>query len=225
MNPASKALICGRPQFASPELVALAATGAVQEAWSRAFADKGSAAPADVTGGFAVGLILPDGRSFCAVDRFAIHSLCYRIVGGQLRFAARADELAQAAADIGAQLDPQALFDYLYFHVIPSPRTVFKDVQRLPPGHCLSFENGRLTVAPYWTPKFKPQPARSANFDALKAEFRALMQKAVARQLDGGKAACFLSGGTDSSTVAGMVGLAAGKPAATYSIGDRKSVV
>lgn len=45
------------------------------------------------------------------------------------------------------------------------------------------------------------------------------LQDAVAAQLDGGKAACFLSGGTDSSTVAGMIGRAAGTAAATYSIG------
>jgi asparagine synthase (glutamine-hydrolysing) len=45
------------------------------------------------------------------------------------------------------------------------------------------------------------------------------LQQATARQLDGGKAGCFLSGGTDSSTVAGMIGLAHGTPAATYSIG------
>ncbi|MDR2789240.1 MAG: asparagine synthase C-terminal domain-containing protein, partial [Candidatus Accumulibacter sp.] len=42
---------------------------------------------------------------------------------------------------------------------------------------------------------------------------------AVERQLDGGKAGCFLSGGTDSSSVAGMIGAVRGAPAATYSIG------
>lgn len=53
----------------------------------------------------------------------------------------------------------------------------------------------------------------------LRDEFRALLKSAVARQLDGGKAGCFLSGGTDSSTVAGMIGQVLSKPAATYSIG------
>ena len=62
--------------------------------------------------------------------------------------------------------------------------------------------------------RFHPPP-----FDQLRDEFRALLQQATARQLDGGKAGCFLSGGTDSSTVAGMIGLAHGTPAATYSIG------
>jgi asparagine synthase (glutamine-hydrolysing) len=116
-----------------------------------------------------------------------------------------------------AEIDPQAIFDYLYFHVIPSPRTIFKGVYRLPPGHCADFKDGQLSVKPYWTVAF--EEASSADFESLASDFRARLQAAVGAQLDGSKPACFLSGGTDSSTVAGMIGLAAGRPAATYSIG------
>ena len=163
---------------------------------------------------FAFGLTLADGSAFLAVDRFAVKSACYCIRNGQLHFAERADQLA----DANTELDPQALFDYLYFHAIPSPRTVFKGVYRLPPGHCAVWQNGELTVAPYWVPNFQPAQG-SVSFDALKSEFRGLMQDAVASRLDGGKAGCFLSGGTDSSTVAGMVREAAGRGATSYSIG------
>ena len=149
-----------------------------------------------------------------AVDRFAVHSLCYTVRDGQLRFAERADALAAKDADV----EHQAIFDYLFFHCIPSPRTVFKGVKRLPPGHYAWFEAGELTVAPYWTPPFS-EPSSPPSFDALRDEFRSLLQQAVGRQLGAGVPACFLSGGTDSSTVAGMIGLAAGQPAHTYSIG------
>ena len=148
-----------------------------------------------------------------SVDRFAIHSLCYRVVDGQLRFAARADDLADAST----QIDPQAIFDYLYFHVIPSPRTIYKGIYRLPPGHSAAMENGQVKVTANWVPKF--DELRNPSFDTLKVEFRQLLQDAVATQLDGTKPATFLSGGTDSSTVAGMIGLASGKTASTYSIG------
>ena len=87
----------------------------------------------------------------------------------------------------------------------------------MPPGHCALFENGRLTVTPYWVPAFEEQAG--ASFENLKDEFRQLLQDSVATQLDGGKPGCFLSGGTDSSTVAGMVSKASGRQAATYSIG------
>ena len=76
------------------------------------------------------------------MDRFAIRTLCYRVIDGQLHFAARADELA--ALPPMAAIDPQAIFDYLYFHVIPSPRTIFQGVHRLPPAHYALFEDGQL---------------------------------------------------------------------------------
>jgi asparagine synthase (glutamine-hydrolysing) len=166
-------------------------------------------------GTFAFGLQdATSARTVLAVDRFAVHSLCYTVDGGQLRFAERADSLASRDADV----EHQAIFDYLFFHCIPSPRTVFKGIKRLPPGHYAWFEAGELTVAPYWTPTFS-EPGSPPSFEALRDEFKSLLRQAVGRQLDGGVPACFLSGGTDSSTVAGMIGLAAGQPAHTYSIG------
>jgi len=199
-------LILGSPRFAGSAPADLAA-------WQQAAAAGMEQAARQAGGDFAVGLTSAAGDPMLAVDRFAMRTMCWRLDGGRVRFADRADELAGA----DAELDPQALYDYLFFHAIPSPRTVFKGVHRLPPGHCLSVEAGAPIVKPYWQPIFKEEPR--PGFDRLRDEFRSLLQAAVAAQLDGGKAACFLSGGTDSSTVAGMIGLAAGRPAATYSIG------
>jgi asparagine synthase (glutamine-hydrolysing) len=210
-------LCLGSPTFADRSLADQAREHGALAAWKHALAGPSVAAAAaavsGVAGDFAVALREPNGRCVLAVDRFAIQTLCYRVQDGRLRYAARADELA----DAGSALDPQAIFDYLYFHVIPSPRTIFKDVHRLPPGHVAVLENGRLTVAPYWTPRFL-EPAKP-SFAALRDEFRQLLRDAAARQLDGSKPACFLSGGTDSSTIAGLIGQVAGRPAASYSIG------
>jgi len=203
----------GAPKFADTRLAEVARTEGALSAWRDAIAKNVPDAALGASGDFAVGLSLPNGRSFLAVDRFAIQSLCYRVDQGQLRFAARADELA----DVSTEIDPQAIFDYLYFHVIPSPRTIYKGIYRVPPAHYALFENGQLTVAPYWVPNFEEQ--RNPSFDALKDEFRQLLRDSVATQLDGSKPACFLSGGTDSSTVAGMIALASDRAAATYSIG------
>lgn len=206
-------LVVGKHSFTDASLRQIAKSNGDEAAWQQAFQRFGVKATEHVSGDFAVALNEPNGRVYLAIDRFAIRSLCYRQIGNQLLFAERADELADASTEI----DPQAIFDYFYFHAIPSPRTIFKGVYRVPPGHYVLFENGQLTVAPYWIPAF--EESRNQPFEKLRDEFREILQQATARQLDGGKAACFLSGGTDSSTVAGMIGLAHGAPAATYSIG------
>jgi asparagine synthase (glutamine-hydrolysing) len=208
-------LTLGEPRFVDSRLAGLAREHGDIAAWQAALAGGALRAASGVEGEFAVGVADAAGRTFLAVDRFAVCTLCYRVIDGKLHFAARADQLA--ALPPAAAIDPQAVFDYLYFHVVPSPRTIFKGVHRLPPAHYAWFEEGQLTVEPYWVPEFRE--TENPRFDALADEFRQLVRDAVAKQLDGSKPACFLSGGTDSSTVAGMIGQVAGQPAATYSIG------
>lgn len=213
MHASGSSLALGSPQFSDSSLAELARTQGPLAAWHAAVARDAKKAGAGVTGNFSVGLQEANGRVFLAVDRFAIRTLCYRVDNSRIRFAERADELA----DANTEIDPQAIFDYLYFHVIPSPRTIYKGVYRLPPGHYGLFENGQLTVAPYWQANFEEH--REASLGALKSEFRQLLRDAVATELDQGKPACFLSGGTDSSTVVGMAALASGQTVASYSIG------
>ncbi len=200
---------CGAPRFAAPATDALAA-------WRQAHAARGPACAADVGGEFAVALDLPGNATYLAVDRFAVHSVCYAVRDGRLHYATRADVLARRLGI--TEIDPQAVFDYLFHHCIPSPRTIYTGILRLPPAHYALFENGRLSVAHYWTPRFDEQPR--PDFDALRDEFRSILRSAVRDRLSAdGRTACFLSGGTDSSTVCGLLGEATGKAPAGYSIG------
>jgi len=203
----------GTSCFSDSHIEKIARSDSTTAAWLEAYRKNGTGAPHVASGGFATAFNPEPGKTYLAVDRFSICSLCYRVKNGQLLVAERADELA----DLDDQLDPQALYDYLYFHMIPAPRTVFKDVFRLPAGHYALFENGLLTVAPWWKPHFSEK--RHAPFGALKAEFRKILLDAVHDQLDGDTTGCFLSGGTDSSTVAGLLREVTGKPARAFSIG------
>ncbi len=213
-NPDSGNVLCsGQPRFRDAELATLASREGDAAAWQAAYARYGVDAPRRVDGDFAVACPTPSGGRFLAIDRFAIQTLCHRVAGNHLHVATRADALAGPQSE----LDPQALFDYLYFHVIPSPRTIFKGIQRLPPGHYALFENGRLTVAPCWQPRF--EEGSGTSFDQLRDEFLQLVRAAVASRSEGGRAGCYLSGGTDSSTVAGMLTQITGQSAETYSIG------
>jgi asparagine synthase (glutamine-hydrolysing) len=207
----SAELALGHPRFADADLADLAARDGDLAAWRAAYARHGVRAPAHVTGDFAVVFDTPSGGRFLAIDRFAIRTLCYRQEGDRLRVDPRADRLG------AHELDPQAIFDYLYFHVIPSPRTIFRDVARLPPAHYALFENGRLSVAPYWIPEFAEE--RRPDFGALREEFLGLVRASVADRIGTGPIGCYLSGGTDSSTVSGMLTRITGRPAETYSIG------
>lgn len=206
--------LVGEPRLPGQQALGHGDRADLATAWRTALAKDLPLALGAVTGPFAVALHDPDGRVVMAVDRFAVCTLCYRIDGDRLRIAERADDLADAAN----ALDSQALFDYLYFHAIPSPRTAYQRVFRLPPGHYAVFEKGRLTVAPYWVPTFD-DAGKGLTFDELRHTFRQLLKHSVAQQLDGTKPACYLSGGTDSSTVAGMIREAGGQRAASYSIG------
>jgi asparagine synthase (glutamine-hydrolysing) len=149
-----------------------------------------------------------------ATDRFAVHSLCFAERNTQIFLADRADSLPLPESP---GLDEQAIYDYVYFRVVPAPRTIFRQVRRLLPSRRLTFDAHGLRIAPIWRPEFKPD--RSASLATLKQEFRDLAFSAVAREVTTPNIGAFLSGGTDSSTVAGMLGTVIKQPPATFSIG------
>jgi asparagine synthase (glutamine-hydrolysing) len=170
----------------------------------------GPLAVSQLNGPFAGAFDLGHSTVGMAVDRFGSETLCWRMDNGVPRVSSRADDLG------GAELDPQAIYDYLFFHAIPSPRTIFKGVNRLPAGHLGIFDGAQMDVKSFGRLTFKPK--RPVSFDVAKSEFRKLITEAVQRQLEPGVPACFLSGGTDSSTIAGHIKQVAGE-VHTYSIG------
>lgn len=202
----------GSPVF-DDELSGIAREQGNLGAWREAFSRWGTQAPTHVGGDFAVAIHDLNGKTFLAVDRFAIRSLCYSTTRGMLVAAERADDVAGA----GTEHDRQAIFEYLYHHTIPAPRTVFRGVFRLPAGHGAVFEGGSLKIEAWWQPKF--QEHHRMPFNVLKAEFRKILRDAVEKQIDGGITGCFLSGGTDSSTVAGLLSQISGEPIPAFSIG------
>ncbi len=203
----------GDPRFLDQALATIATERGAARAWGAAFARHGTAAPTRVAGPFAVVIRAGDDRTFLAVDRFAIRTLCYRWNGMAVEFAERADRIDPAAG-----LEPQSLFDLLYLHCIAAPRTVFRGVHRVPAGHyVLASAGGEIVVARWWKPEFVEQA--QLPFARLRDEFRHLLRVVVERQLCSDQVGCFLSGGTDSSTVAGMLGAITGRPARAFSIG------
>lgn len=182
---------------------------------ARKLAAAGATALAHVSGGFAIAARNAQGESWVAVDPFGIESACWRMVGGRLHVAARADDLANIEPCADIRVD--AIYEYLYFHVIPSPATVFEGVFRVPPGHAICHDGKGVKTLRYWNPGFEPQAG--PGFVTRAREFRDTLLQSVAHQLDGSKPASYLSGGTDSSTIAGMISRLTDGGASSYSIG------
>jgi asparagine synthase (glutamine-hydrolysing) len=156
------------------------------------------------------------GEALLAIDRMGTQPLAYQLAGETLVFASSADALVRHPATPG-QLDPQGLFNYVYFHMVPGPGTVYKHQQRLLPGEYLRYRQGNVDKRTYWQIKFDEQPNQS--FEAQKEQFLQILRDGVRSASEGQTIGAFLSGGTDSSTIAGILTQVGGKPADTYSIG------
>jgi len=214
--------IAGLPQFTG----SLAAARDDLRALATAYARLGRRILDELHGTFALVIVSLDANELLlAVDRLGIETLCFGEANGEFAYASDANEVAAslrgpAALTLGTVggLEPQAIFDYLYFHCIPGPATVYRGVTRLLAGHVLRLANGQVTVEPYWSPSY--DETRRAPLPDLEREFLSTVEASVARAIDGAtKPGAFLSGGTDSSTVSGMLGRVTGAAPRTYSIG------
>ena len=211
------AALHGRPTFLDAALAAIARdagpAAAVAEGWVRF----GAKLPTLLSGNFALAVLQPlEKRAFLAIDRSGIERLCYARGSGQLVFGASAQSVA-AHPVIGRTIDLQSLYDYLYFHAIPSPRTLYRGIEKLLPGQCLSLENGETHVNFYWHADYAAQSNR--DFDSYRGTFRDLLRDVVGSAAGESRVATFLSGGTDSSTVVGSLTESRGGPVDTFSIG------
>lgn len=179
---------------------------------------RGPQACAELSGPFAACVVDGvSGQVMLAVDRSGTHGMHYQSLPQGLLFGSSAEALqAHPAAD--GELDQQALYHYLYFHMIPAPRTVYRAQHRLLPGEYLLYRRGRMERGAYWKMRFSEH--RELPFRVLKQQFLGTLEQSVRQAMQGGgKVGAFLSGGTDSSTLAGMLGKVSGVAASTYSIG------
>lgn len=173
-----------------------------------------------LSGAFAFTILDPSaGKALIAVDRMGIHGLYFSSQAGRLVFGSTAD-LVRAHPDVGATIPLQSIYNYLHAYVCRSPGTIYAEQRKLGPAQYLVWENGQARVASYWRTPFVPDRTRGA--DDLAAELMAQVRRAVRQSLPHGRAdgvGAFLSGGLDSSTVAGMLSEVTAAPAETFTIG------
>ena len=168
-------------------------------------------------GPFALAVLnIHERRALLAIDRMGIHPLCYAIAGDNLIFGSTTASLA-AHPSITSSIDPQSIFDYTYFHMVPSPETIYKQQRKLLPGQCVQFVNGHPKIDFYWQPVFRDEV--TAPVEELHSRLHRLLSTSVQRCCRDRKTGSFLSGGVDSSTISGVLARVNQRPAKTYSIG------
>ncbi len=157
------------------------------------------------------------GRCLVAMDRFGTLPLYYTLQPGKLfLFAPSIRELLKQPG-IRREINAQALYNYTYFHVIPSPDTIYQGIFKLEPAQYVLYENGKARTKHYWTPEFKS--SHGTSIGELGKDLRNILEDAVARLAPFDNTGCFLSGGLDSSTVTGMLARLHEGPVDAFSIG------
>jgi asparagine synthase (glutamine-hydrolysing) len=173
---------------------------------------------ASFKGSAAIALVDENERTaYLATDRIGAHPIIHTMLGGVLVFASTADAIRRYPG-AGAEVDWQSVYNYVHFHVVPGPATAFRGEVRLMPGEYVAYRAGAVRTHTYWRMQYVENDP--ASFEDLRAAFRPLLAESVRRHANGaGTTGAFLSGGTDSSTVAGLLGQVTGTAAPTFSIG------
>ena len=211
------AAIKGRPRWRDTLLERVASEQGAAAAVLEAYEQQGRRFLTALRGRFA--LCVLDARSpsaLLAIDRFGIERLCFAHSGDDLVFGTSAEDVARSAA-VSPRLNRQAIFDYLYCQVVPSPETIFAGVEKLLPAQCLVFDGKGVNREFYW--RLRHPSGGADSLDDLEARLRDLLRAAVLREADRADVGAFLSGGTDSSTVSGLLTQVTGRSARTFSVG------
>lgn len=157
---------------------------------------------------------------FLARDRLGIKPLFYAILpSNQLVFGSEL-KVIKAHPGLPRELNPQAVEDYFALGYIPEPKTIYRGVHKLSPGHTLLLTRGQPVPEPheYWDVPFNVSDVsteESLTLDLLKQLKEAVGIRMVAEVPLG----AFLSGGVDSSAVVAMMAELQDNPVNTCAIG------
>lgn len=161
------------------------------------------------------------GKLLIARDRLGKKPLHYALHHGTLLFGSEMKSILAVQPEL-AQVNRQALLEYMYFGYVPDPATAFTPIQKLPPGHLLEFEEGQVRIRQYWDlPQYGTNDP--ASEEELLEELEHRLAEAVRiRLIADVPLGAMLSGGVDSSTIVALMARATSQPVKTFSIGFRQ---
>jgi asparagine synthase (glutamine-hydrolysing) len=152
-------------------------------------------------------------RLLLARDRLGVKPLYYFHDGRTLAFASEIKALLEIPG-IPREVDSDAFDQYLALRYVPGPRTMFKNIFRLQPGHTLVAERGSIRIRKYWDVDYSSTAVASSQ------DLEQLLEESVRlRLISEVPLGVFLSGGLDSSTILASMNRAAGQTVKSFSIG------
>ncbi|MEM9541345.1 MAG: asparagine synthase (glutamine-hydrolyzing), partial [Cyanobacteria bacterium P01_E01_bin.42] len=105
-------------------------------------------------------------------DRMGIKPLYYTLHDDALIFGSELKTIL-AYPNLPRAIDLVALNEYLSFEYIPTPRTIFQGISKLPPGHALSYSEGKLKIWQYWdinlsrSENIKPRRVKEYEYELI----------------------------------------------------------
>ena len=180
------------------------------------YAKEGEKALARVNGKFAFALW--DERRqklLLGRDHLGVESLFYHSEGGRLLFSSSLRALTSEGL-VKKSVNHDAVLQYLLYCYNPADETFAEGVYKLPGGHTLSVNGAEPSIKKYWDVSFAEVMERTE--DEYRDEFMDLLRDAIRIRLEPDSSpGIFLSGGTDSSAIAGLTSQMWPEPLNTFS--------
>ena len=156
---------------------------------------------------------------FLARDRLGIKPLYYAtLADGTVLFGSEMKSLL-VHPDLPREIDPRAVEDFFAYGYIPDPKSIYRSVSKLPPGHTLVIRRGASVPAPreYWDVKFGGNAAIREE-EACEELVSRLREAVRIRMIADVPLGAFLSGGVDSSAIVALMAGESPDPVDTCSI-------
>jgi asparagine synthase (glutamine-hydrolysing) len=158
-------------------------------------------------------------KLFLSRDRYGVRPLFYTRTPGSFAFASEIKAIF-AGLDIPRELDLEGLDQTFTFWVTLPPRTTFRNISQLPPGHSLVFENGEVRTRAYWQFSYCQENAVSEGQEKQLSEdlLNLLLDATKIRLRSDVPVGAYLSGGLDSTVIAGLAHQLVGDRLRTFSV-------
>ena len=154
---------------------------------------------------------------FMARDQLGIKPLYYMWHQGTFLFASEIKALLEYPGVV-AEVEPRALSVNLALGYVPEPLTMFRGIHKLPAAHTLRLNGSAPSVKRYWAPSHQPVNGRSPR--SLTQELRGHVVRSVeSRLMSDVPLGVLLSGGIDSTVIAGVMSRVLGLTVDTFTVG------